>query len=61
MSGRIDDLEELIYEVKSSLRNNDIKPHKCPVCEGKCKQIHPLIGLLCSACDACEGKGIVWG
>lgn len=37
------------------------KPYKCPVCDGKCKHPHPLTGLLCSACDACEGKGIVWG
>lgn len=40
-----------------------IKPHKCPVCEGK-----GLVFLMISIteshqaiCQPCEGKGIVWG
>lgn len=41
---------------------SNLKPHKCPVCQGSGGVKHPLTGLLVPAeCHSCEGKGIVWG
>lgn len=38
-------------------------PHKCPVCEGKRKELNimPSGGYFESECKTCEGKGMVWG
>ena len=62
---KICDLEELIYEVKAKQRECDRKPHKCPLCEGAGK-VNLLMHekgtpIITKGCDACEGKGIVWG
>ena len=51
-------LESKVKDLETGSR----KPHKCPVCEGSGKVAHPLTGMLAAAvCQACEGKGIVWG
>lgn len=34
------------------------KPHKCPICDGNGKKRTEFEIL---GCNACEGKGIIWG
>ncbi len=68
------DLEQLFYDEKEKFRCNDKKPHECPVCNGEGRKIltvnsmHPLQsytvdagGVHSRCCEACKGKGIVWG
>lgn len=50
---RIDELQET-----QSTMTSTKKPHKCPVCDGFGNRIYE--DQVCS-CQACEGKGIVWG
>ncbi len=55
-SQRIDDIETLI-DVRAE--NNEKKPHKCPVCDGKGQWFEEPSNKY--HCNSCEGKGIVWG
>lgn len=68
---------EIEKEIKELKRFQDITheqykakktPHKCPVCEGcgndkGIRKDHPNFEFFYtySPCNACEGKGIVWG
>lgn len=67
MKSRIDDLEELIYEVKEKQRACDRKPHPCPICEGNGFVIQEDVSqgeadcYKRVECKACEGNCIVWG
>lgn len=59
---RCDNLEELIYEFKSQLRNQNRTPHRCPCCEGSGRyQLRTALNASdIIDCHACEGSGIVW-
>ncbi len=50
------------FIMKSIVFSKDKKPHKCPVCEGKCKKMFelPSGGYYEIDCKSCDGKGIVW-
>jgi hypothetical protein len=56
---RLDDLEELIYEVKDKLRNCNKKPYECPVCWGKGFKEDQFMKR--HDCNSCKNEGIVWG
>jgi len=63
---KIDNLEQLIYDRKDK-RLSNVKPHKCPVCngEGRVKLEKPLIKdnitYFSISCVPCKEQGIVWG
>lgn len=57
-------LEQLFYDEKEKFRNQDRKPHKCPVCDGSGFLGDVLLLSLpptFAECKTCEGKGIIWG
>ena len=55
---RIDDLEDLIYEIQAKHRNCNKKPYKCPLCDGLGYLYRGMHRL---NCDACSSNGIIWG
>ena len=59
-------IEKIRSECRVAFENQDEKPHRCPVCDGKpiseLKIVKTESGLdkLLIECHACDGKGIVW-
>ncbi len=59
---KIEKLEKITRRIIKGDMQNENRPFKCPVCDGKGKLSHPLTGqILVSMCDTCGGIGIVWG
>lgn len=57
LQDRISDLEEII----ASSRTVERKPHKCPVCDGKCWIVVEWNGdKTRDHCVACKNNGILW-
>lgn len=63
ISRHVDELEKSFKVVLQFQENK--KPHKCPVCNGKCsttlKELTCGTPFIVMPCSSCEGKGIVWG
>jgi hypothetical protein len=66
ISRRVDELEEVIRLLKEDIEDLQMfrhaklnTPHKCPVCDGKGGFY--ISGTMDEECNACKGKGIVWG
>ncbi len=57
---KIEKLEQLFYDEKEKFRNQDKKPHKCPVCDGT-KFVYAIDIMKNIECNACKGASIVWG
>lgn len=61
---RLDKLEKETNQFGSVLNTRDYKkPHKCPLCAG-CGNVKLEVEtrvLQITSCNACQGKGIVWG
>ena len=69
---RLENVERIMNKLEDYIINKSQKdvvtklPHKCPICLGK--KTLPVIKYTDNvhtefyyACEACEGKGIVWG
>jgi hypothetical protein len=54
-------LREAINVIRASYskEHSPKQPHKCPVCDGFGGMI--VAGVFDQGCNACKGKGIVWG
>jgi len=53
-------IDEIVNLIKENNMRDRRKPHKCPVCDGYGK-ILSLIAQESNKCNACEGKGVIWG
>lgn len=53
-------IDEILNLIKEGNMRDGRKPHKCPVCDGYGK-ILSLIAQESNKCNACEGKGVIWG
>lgn len=56
---RIDDVEKLFYDELHIIKESNVKPYKCPVCDGDGGFY--ISGVMDSECKVCKGKGIIWG
>lgn len=66
LSTRINELNVMYQSILNELPVYPKKPHKCPVCDGigmvkSYMGIKDISGCAGFECNACEGKGIVWG
>lgn len=69
LNGRIISLEKTVTELVDKIAaignhyyRERQEPFKCPVCEGKRRELNimPNGGYFESECKSCEGKGVLW-
>lgn len=58
LESSISNWEQEFYFLKDKLRNNESKPHPCPICDGRGGFF--INGTMDEECYACEGRSIVW-
>lgn len=59
---KLEELQKQIHEIRIQFINqlgNNNRPQNCPACQGWGKREHAIVNIV--ECNACEGKGIVWG
>lgn len=68
IDSRLDSIELITIQLPIPTKLVEKKPHKCPVCDGlgefelhSAEDIIKAGGVRFPVCNACEGKGIVWG